>query len=200
MFIEAVIIGLFIGGFRGGRLNNIIDMNIRGWYIILLAIILQLSPLFLGNIEFVVSTQKYLLFISTLLVLIVVLLNLDKKGFWILLVGGIFNIGVMMFNNLQMPVTMTSLQASGLTTMYESITDGSLINYVASDATSLIGKMFTKFIIIPKPYPFPKILTIGDVIMTIGLFVMVIGEMSRTSHYGKSKMAQYSYGSSAKKR
>lgn len=197
MFIEAVLIGLFIGGFRGGRLSNIIDMNIRAWYVILLALILQVSPLILSNFEFMISAQKYILFTSTILMLLVVVFNLDKKGFWIILIGGLFNIGIMVFNGLSMPVNMASLDSAS--TLFESISDGSLINYVASDAAG-IGKIFTKFIYVPKPYPFPKILTIGDIIMTIGLMFMLIGEMSKTSYYGKGKMIQYSYGSSFKKR
>jgi hypothetical protein len=60
--------------------------------------------------------------------------------------------------------------------------------------------MFTKFIPIPKPYPLPKLLSIGDVLMSLGLLWMIVGEMKKTNYFGKGKMVSYTYGSTFKKR
>ncbi len=200
MFIEAVLIGLFIGGFKGGRLSNITEMNIRGWYLILLGLVLQISPLLFGNVDFMQSLQKYVLFTSSLIILIVVLLNLDKKGFWILLIGGLFNLGILAVNGFQMPVVMVNLESAGLKTMNDAIVSGNIVNYIQADVAGGLGQLLTKFITIPSPYPMPKILTIGDIIMSLGLLFSIIGEMDRTSSYGKGKMVQYSYGMGSKRR
>lgn len=199
MFIEILIIGILIGGFQSGRLSNITDMNIRGWYLILLSLILSLMPVFLSGIEALANIQVYILFISMILILCVVILNLDKKGVWLILIGGLFNIGIMVFNSFQMPVMMNGLETAGLTALTDGITDGSIVNYVASEASGIMIA-FTKFIPVPKPYPLPKILSIGDVLMSIGLLLMIVGEMKRPSYFGKGKMVSYTYGSTAKRR
>lgn len=199
MFIEILIIGIIIGGFRNGRLTNITDMNIRGWYLIILSLLLSLVPVFLNGVEALASIQVYMLFISMILILIVVAVNLDKKGVWLILIGGLFNIGIMVLNGFQMPVVMSTLESAGLTTLFDGISDGSIVNYVAAE-TSGIMTIFTKFIAIPKPYPLPKIMTIGDIIMTLGILVMILGEMNRPSYYGGGKMVKYSYGSTFKRR
>jgi hypothetical protein len=194
-----MIISLLIGGFQNGRLSNITDMNIRGWYLILFSLLVSLTPVFFGSMEFFSGIQVYVLFASMLLIFIVGVLNLDKKGIWLILIGGLFNIGIMLFNGFKMPVMMGALENAGLSTLHQGILDGSIVNYVASEAEGLMTA-FTKFIAVPKPYPFPKILSIGDIIMSLGLLLMLVGEMKRPSYYGRGKMVSYSYGSNYKKR
>jgi hypothetical protein len=199
MFLEAVLISLIIGGFRSGRLTNIIDMNIRGWYLILLSLALSLSPIFLRNFENVGNTPVMLMFFGMVILLIVLALNLDKKGVWLILLGGLMNIGIMAFNGFKMPVMMGGLESAGLSSMFEGITDGTIINYMASEATGVM-QLMTKFITIPKPYPLPKILSIGDIVMSLGLMWMIVGEMARPSYSGRGKMVQYTYSSRANRR
>lgn len=199
MFLEAVVLGLFIGGFKGGRLANIIDMNIRGWYLIILSLFLSMGPIFLRNFDNIASTSVILMFFSMVILLLVLILNLDKKGVWLVLIGGLFNVAIMAFNAFKMPVMMSGLESAGITSLIEGVTDGTIINYVASEATGVM-QIFTKFIIVPKPYLFPKILTIGDILMSFGLLWMIIGEMMRPSYSGRGKMVQYSYGSAIKRR
>jgi len=199
MFLEAVALGLFIGGFKGGRLTNIIDMNIRGWYLIILSLFLSMSPIFLRNFDNITNTSVMLMFFSMVILLLVLILNLDKKGVWLVLVGGLFNVAIMAFNAFKMPVMMSGLEGAGMTSLIEGLADGSIINYVASEATGAM-QVFTKFIIVPKPYPFPKILTIGDIMMSIGMLWMIVGEMMRPSYSGRGKMVQFSYGSAIKRR
>ncbi|MBI9011294.1 MAG: DUF5317 family protein [Clostridiales bacterium] len=199
MFLEAVVLGLFIGGFKGGRLANIIDMNIRGWYLIILSLFLSMSPIFLRNFDNITNTSVILMFFSMVILLIVLILNLDKKGVWLVLIGGLFNVAIMAFNAFKMPVMMSGLESAGITSLIEGVTDGTIINYVASEVTGVM-QIFTKFIIVPKPYPFPKILTIGDILMSFGLLWMIVGEMMRPSYSGRGKMVQFSYGSAIKRR
>lgn len=199
MFLEAVVIGLFIGGFKGGRLANIIDMNIRGWYLIILSLFLSMAPIFLRNFDNIASSSVILMFFSMVILLLVLILNLNKKGVWLILIGGLFNVAIMALNAFKMPVVMSGLESAGITSLIEGVTDGTIINYVASEATGVM-QLFTKFIIVPKPYPFPTILTIGDLFMSFGLLWMVVGEMMRPSYSGRGKMVQYSYGSAIKRR
>lgn len=194
MFVEAVLIGLFIGGFKGGRLSNIIDMNIRGWYLIILSLLLSFSPIFLRNFENVGNAPVFLMFLGMVVILIVLLLNLDKKGIWLIFAGGLLNVIMMAFYNFKMPVVMTGLEAPGMSSLFEGITDGTVINYAVQESTGWL-QYLSKFIVIPKPYPIAKVLSIGDVLMTIGVLWFMIGEMARPSYSGRGKMVQYTYGS-----
>ena len=92
---------------------------------------------------------------------------------------------------------MGNLEKAGLTTLFDGISDGSIVNYIAAETTGAIT-IFTKFIAVPKPYPFPRILSVGDVLMTFGLLLFIVGEMKKTNYFGKGKMVSYSYRSRKK--
>ena len=85
MFFEAVILGLLIGYFRGGRMLNIGNMHIKGWSLIVFAFVLQILPIFFSVIPVVNESGNVISFIAMLLMVFVVMINIREKDFWIIL-------------------------------------------------------------------------------------------------------------------
>ncbi len=192
MYIEAIALGLVIGVLLRGRLENLSNLNIRGWYMIIFSLILSFSPLVLNNFDIGANVFNILMYIGLIIILFIVLFNLDKKGAPIIFIGGLFNAVIMAFYSFRMPVY--DLGFENVSNFVMNIKNGSLINYVLIDDVIVKNgwKYFSKFIVIPK-YPFAKILSIGDILIFIGIIYLIVGEMKRTSYTKKGRMVSYSY-------
>ena len=196
MFFEACIIGLLIGFIRKGNVRNFSSLRIRGWYFAILAVILQL-PIYKS--ELVPFAKDYILYIfiaSSLLIFITLLLNIDKKGTWLILLGAILNIGVLFLNDMKMPIYMNGLELAGMVDIAEKITSGGITRFIPLENITDFTKFLGKYIVLPKPYPLAKVLSIGDVLMSIGLIVFIQGEMIRTKYKAKkTRMVILGYNS-----
>lgn len=193
MFIEAIIIGLLFGIFRGGRASQISDMNFRGWYLIIIALLIQISPVIFNRFGVLQPYYKYLVFAGSVLMFLILIFNIDKKGAWIISIGALLNLIVIGANGFAMPVLIESLNGIGFESFAQSVIDGSVFNYVALDNINGYLDYLSKFIGVGAPYPFPRILSIGDILISFGLFYMIQGELNRPMFTRGSKMIQYSY-------
>lgn len=193
MFIEALLLGILIGVVRNGRLTNLIDMQIRGAFLVLLSFVLQLSPMVLARMGVTESWLVLLPFAAMLLIAGALLLNLNKPGVWLLLLGLGANIVAMSINGFHMPVNMDTLQVAGLTGLRETILDGSVINYIPASNAVPWTVWLGKFIPVPRPYPVPQILSPGDVLISIGIIALIQGEMNRALFRPRGRMVSYSY-------
>jgi hypothetical protein len=99
----------------------------------------------------------------------------------------------MAMNNFYMPIDFSSLEWAGLTPLLESIKTGSVIGYMDVDNGAMIGKYLGKILPIPSIYPLSKVLSIGDIIITIGIILFFKGEMVRSYFRGDSSMLRFSY-------
>jgi|LGOV01.1.fsa_nt_gb energy-coupling factor transporter transmembrane protein EcfT len=190
MFIEAMILGLVISFLRGGRMDNIEYLNIKGWYLIIIGVVLQLVSVFLTKYSF----ATYIQLIGIIFVLIVVVLNIKLRGFWLMLFGGMLNFLAVILNGYKMPVNPIIIENNKLSSFMDMIIDGEIINYIS---TSVGGwsAMLGKIMMTPQWYPFPKMLSIGDIVISIGIIWFIYGETKRKNYRKESKMVQYTYKS-----
>ncbi len=197
MFLEPVVLSLVTAKLRGGRVRNLENVYIEGWYLFLISGLIQ-GFLAIGK-KFdaswaTVLLNRYFIYVIVLtyvLMLIAIILNLEKKYMKLLFVGLLLNLVVIISNEGKMPVSLNG---------FEGIRDG-----IRSDA-QLPDRKFdikhvavdknTKFvyladiILIPKPYPLPKILSIGDVFLILGAFQFFQEE---TIEHKKKHMSQNTY-------
>ncbi|MCK5763721.1 MAG: DUF5317 domain-containing protein [Clostridiales bacterium] len=190
MFIEAMILGLVISFLRGGRMDNIEYLNIKGWYLVIIGVVLQLVSVFFMKYSFAV----YIQLIGIIFVLIVVVLNIKLRGFWLMLFGGMLNFLAVILNGYKMPVNPIIIENNKLSSFMDMIIDGEIINYIS---TSVGGwsAMLGKIMMTPQWYPFPKMLSIGDVVISIGIIWLIYGETKRKNYSKQNKMVQYTYKS-----
>lgn len=180
MFIEPTVLSFLIAKLRGGKINNLENVYIKGWYLIIIAAIIQgglsyakaLNITSLNNI-----TSRYLLFfmtISYILMGITILLNFNKKYMKLFFIGLLLNFIVIAGNNGQMPVSLDGLDGVGVeTSLPEREFD---IKHIAVNSKTRFVYL-ADIILIPRPYPLPKILSIGDIILMLGTFVLFQEEM-----------------------
>lgn len=195
MFAEAFILGVIIGRIRKGRFSNFADLHIKGWGFVVLGALVQFLPIFLKKLG--ILEEYYLFFpvIAAVVMIIVLFLNVDVKGVWLILLGGICNLGVILFNGLKMPVSLKAYEFAGLNGIVETIMDGSVINYISLESARGFSRFFGKVIAIPEIYPFAKVLSIGDILITIGIIWFIQGEMTNNYFRRHSRIIKYSYKS-----
>lgn len=193
MYIEAVIIGILIGVFRNGNLANISDISLRGLPLMILSVIFQVAPVFLVKIPGAAEYIYLFPFISLCIMTLAVIINYKRPGMKIIAVGAILNIVAMGMNGFYMPIDYTALGWAGLDPLLESIKNGTVIGYSNMETAVSISKILGKIIPIPKIYPFAKVLSIGDIIITLGIIFFFYGEMTRSFFRRDSRVVQFSY-------
>ncbi len=195
MFIEAVLLGIVIGILRKGRIASLGDMQFKGLLIVVVGFLVQISPIFLARANMLMDQLVYLPFAGMCLVTVVLFLNLDKSGIWVIIPGALLNLVAVGMNSFKMPIDFSGLEYAGLTGVIETIQDGSLMNFVSMDGIANFSRYLGKFIPLPNIYPFAKVLSIGDIVIMIGLVILIQGEMKKVYYKGSGSMVKYSYNS-----
>ncbi|MBF8982952.1 DUF5317 family protein [Lutibacter sp. B2] len=187
MFMEAMIIGLVFGKLRGGEIGNFKVGSIKGWMLMVLALLVQFSPLLLEDIQWVQAGLPYTYIASLLILILFFILNVDKKVFWILFVGTFINLLVMILYKNKMPIVAGGFHVN------------SIIQYVPFEDLKTWTKFFGRWMVIPKLYFLPGIISIGDLLSSIGMFWLIQGIMLKNKFVGRkvftkrSKMIRFRY-------
>lgn len=191
MILEAIILGIIIGIFRNGRWHNLMGIEFKGWYLIFLGAALQIIPIAATRLTERFAILSWTPFVALLLIWVAVIMNWKLKGFRLLAFGAALNLLVMAANGGKMPIHLDWAQASGITTIVESVKSGTMANLMPFDQAGTALRWLGKIIPIPRPYPLAKMLSIGDLIMTIAIVYFIQGEMVFYHFRGKSKMVRF---------
>ena len=186
MFLEAVLLGLLVGWLRGGRSLNIGTLEFKGWVLVVIGFLLQMLPMLLGRMSWMAHNGHIIGFATLVLVFFIVVLNGEKRGFWLVATGAVFNILAMTFHGLKMPVSLSGLQHAGHLEMFESVSNNAVLNYIGLAHLTGWSDYLGKVIVLPHFYPLAQVVTVGDLLMSAGLFLFVMGQMT-SSHYFRSK-------------
>ena len=195
MFVEALVLGILIGRIRKGRLSNLSEMQFRGWVFVVVGALIQFIPIFLNKFELLLEYHMYFPFAALLIMVGVMAMNLEKNGVWLILIGGVLNTLAIAMNGFKMPVNIKGLKYAGLDAVAETIADGSVINYIDAATVENFSRFLGKIIAIPSFYPFAKVLSIGDIVMMIGVVLLMAGQMTSTYFRRHSQQLRYSYKS-----
>jgi len=195
MFVEALLVGTFIGLIRKGRLSNLSELQMRGWVLVVLGAFIQFVPILLNKFDFIPLYHAYFPFAALVLMIGVIALNLGKNGAWLMLIGGVLNAVTIGMNNFKMPISLSGLHFSGLDAVAETIVDGSVINYIDVNTVENFSKYLGKIIAIPGIYPFAKVLSAGDLLVMLGIVFMISGQMTNTYFRRHGQQLRYSYKS-----
>ncbi|KXG75532.1 DUF5317 domain-containing protein [Thermotalea metallivorans] len=191
--MEGTIIGLLLGKIRGGKFRGLSEVSIHGWIILILALLLQLTPAISEDFPIFAKYRGYIYVMSMVLLILGISMNLKKKGMWAFLVGILLNLVVILFNDFQMPVSFESLKLAGLEPMIRAIERGEMAHYRSLEGITHWTKYLAKFIAIPKPYPLPKIVSIGDIFVTLGVILLIQGEMQKSKFTVRNRMITFGY-------
>ncbi|MDX9917560.1 MAG: DUF5317 domain-containing protein [Gudongella sp.] len=180
MFLEPAILSILIAKLRKGSIKNLADITLKGYVLFIAAALLQasfsLTKLYGNSLikVFVNDWFLYLILFSYLLMIITILLNWKKSYMKLFLIGLLLNVSVIAMNNGKMPVSLGGI--SGIRQEIELPERNLDIKHVAVGSDTRLVWL-ADIIVIPKPYPLPKIISIGDVFIMGGVFLFFQREM-----------------------
>ncbi|MBU9711742.1 DUF5317 domain-containing protein [Evansella tamaricis] len=172
MVADGILFSLLIGFLRRGTLLGISDLKLKFGWVFPILLIFQFSIYLLQErIYFLGMISGYLYIVVYILGLFFLYINRHHKGFLLIFIGVFLNFIVMAVNGGRMPVSLEA--AAVLDPMYAD----ALINGLYAKHTPYIESTYLGFLgdVIPitKPYPRDQVISIGDIIMNIGIFVFI---------------------------
>lgn len=188
MLIETIVLAIIAGYIFKGDIRRIANSSpdgaapFRGLFFIFGALIVRNIPVifklgFLKQFSYMIEFVAPNMFLfSYLMMAIGLFLNIKHRPIIIMLFGTLMNFLVIFANYGFMPVSRQELVRGGFD--FSSVVDGRLdMNHIVSSSRTklmLLGDM----ILISRPYPFPQMLSIGDIFMCVGLFAFIFTEMT----------------------
>lgn len=180
MFIEPAFLSVLIAKIRGGQIKGLEDVNIKGWYLFIISAFIQGSISLIKRInpswsnKFISQYLILFILITYILMMVPGVLNFNKNYMKLFLIGIVLNFIVIMGNGGQMPVSLEGIKGVHTETILPERTFDIKHRAVTEDTRFVY---LADIILIPKPYPLPKILSIGDIFLILGTFVFFQEEM-----------------------
>jgi len=172
--IDFIILSIIVGILRDGNLKSLGEIPLKKLELIFLSFIIRYTPLVLKN-PFKELISKYMLVISLLsygLLLYSLFANWHLRPLRLVTLGVLFNFLAIFLNGGKMPVSLWAVDAAGLEEFKSDLFNPDYPYHVAMTSTTRL-KIFGDIIPLPRPYPRPKVFSIGDLLMAIGVFFLV---------------------------
>lgn len=181
MVYDGIILGLIVGFFRGGLRHGLIhfsNLRLRAGWIFPLLLVFQFLMFYIQERSSTVAAASGYIFTGVYVVgLIFLWLNRYNKGFWWIMTGVFLNFLVMLVNGGRMPVSIEA--ASVLDPIYlEMLQSGGVVtkHYLLDASTHL--PFLGDIIPLSSPYPRRQAISVGDVIMNVGIFLYILQIMA----------------------
>lgn len=173
--LSAIVIGLAVGFAFGGRPRNLGQLPLRWNVLVLASLAIQLF-LFTGfNLPAPVVTVLYLL--SGGLGIAWLARNLRIPGIACVLAGGVSNFLAISLNGGRMPIDPGALaQTRGADYVRELAAGHLTSNSVLIDSHTRLTWL-TDLILVPRPWPLPTVLSVGDVLIGFGVIWLIAAGM-----------------------
>ncbi len=178
MFIEVIILSLIVGLIRGGKLSRLIKINFKKMWVLILAFVFQYFIIFINSIEEIQMAEnlfkytKQLIVLSYILLFVGIFINIKYRSLWVVLGGAILNFFVIGVNQWKIPTLKEGLNLVGLDNLYGMLEGNNLPLYTAITKTTkypILGDI----IMVSKPYPFPSIMSLGDLLIGFGIYTLI---------------------------
>ncbi len=155
MILEAIIISVIIGFIRGGNLRGLRRVNKLTALLFILGALIQYLLVSLdqladnNSIALIIRYSKPIQILSYILILIGLFTNIKFKSLWVVFTGYILNFLFLLSNNWTIP------------------------NLIGEEAVAGRFPILGKIIQFHTPYPLPKAISVGDLIIAFGIFSFI---------------------------
>lgn len=178
--IWAVILGLLIGFIRRGSLANLARLKLRGLWLILAALVIQLLIFPLDPREPIIKAgTPYLHLLSYLCLLAFIGLNWRYFEILIMGVGLALNFLVIAANGGYMPASAKALRQAGLeevaATLEQGLHHGNTVLMGPETWLNPLGDL----LYLPASVPLANAFSVGDLLLALGLVLLLAIEMPR---------------------
>lgn len=196
MIIESILTSVIIGKLRKGRIDNIFEMKIKGWYFLLIALLVNCGALFVYNSNmggFGVYVEQYLLYIQAVtygLCILTLIMNLKYWPMIIVLLGTLGNAAATLMNLGKQPIAQEMVKYVSGYHLFDKAK--MLMNVVTTGTTKL--HFLGDIVGIPYPYGMSKVVSIGDVVIFAGIFMFIQTMMGSKKRFDCStRMVEFGY-------
>ena len=173
-FIFAALIGVVVGLAAGGRPANLASLQLRGWYLLVLAVVLRL----------IAETRDLpAAFVGGLLLLLAfAAVNRRLPGLVLLGVGALLNLVVVAVNGGRMPIPLDLVRSiGGARAAADLAARHGLADYVQLGPLTRLPWLGD---VVLLPWPAPRALSAGDILIMAGLVVTVALGMRKKAPAG----------------
>jgi len=193
MLLDVFFFSLIVALIRKGKLGRLANIPLKRLELIILAFLIQFGLVLLGKkaFSFLLNWGAYLHILSYLLLLVAMWYNRHIREMKIIGLGILINFIVILANGGEMPVSTHALLKAHLEDFLHLLSSKTYVIYtILTDNARL--KFLADVIPLPPPYPRPRVLSIGDIIMAVGLFLLIQREMVQSKAKGSSKQVLHS--------
>jgi hypothetical protein len=172
MVFDGIIISFIVGLLRKGNLRAFSQLNLKWGWVFPLLLVVQLTVFMLQNkSEFLGQLSGFIYILVYIIGLLFLYVNRRNPGFILIFIGVFLNFLVMVVNGGRMPVSVES--AAVLDPGYiEALKESLYAKHTMLTSTTHLG-FLGDVIPISDPYPRTQIISIGDIIMNIGIFFFI---------------------------
>lgn len=190
-----MIVAIFFGKIRGGKFSRLSKLEFKKIWIFILALIIQVGVILFGvsGNKFVLKYIREINILSYVFLFLGIIINIKQRTLTIILFGMLMNVFVMFSNGWRTPVSIDGLMLAGYSELADLTLSGKLAFYIPLDEASKYG-LLGKIITVPPPYFFPQILSIGDIFISLGLFLFIQSVMTDEG-FDKTSMVRFNYKS-----
>ncbi|WP_274362683.1 DUF5317 domain-containing protein [Paenibacillus thermotolerans] len=195
MVFDGIVIGLIVGFIRGGflqGLRGLSQLKLKAGWVFPVLLLAQFLVYFLqGRMEWLTDYSGYFYMAVYVIGLLFLYLNWSQSGFKLIFAGVFLNFLVMALNGGVMPVSLEAAKVLG-----PYFTDLLQNNEVVYKHAMLMEDTRLPFLgdIIPltPPYPRTQVISIGDIVMNVGIFMYLQSIMVSASRKGSKDALQES--------
>ncbi|HWB88049.1 MAG TPA: DUF5317 domain-containing protein [Acidimicrobiia bacterium] len=188
-----IFVALVVAVLRGGRLVNLGDIELHAWWLLFIALGLQIGTRWLPETGWAEGLGIAMVLFSFFLLLVMVLLNRSKPGMLIAGLGVLMNFVVIALNG-GMPVLAGAAEvASGFTVSSPDLS-GTFKHVPLDDSSRLT---FFADVIPLRLAGIGEVISLGDIFLALGLGVFLEHELRRPRRYFK-RGAQAQPGSASR--
>lgn len=176
-----IFLALAIAVLRGGRLVNLGDIELRSWWLLFIALGLQLGTGFLPDESWSETAGLVMVLVSYLLLMGLVLLNRREPGMWLAGLGVLMNFVVIAINS-GMPVLAGAAEVASGFTVSEPDLSGTFKHVLLDESSRLT---FFADVIPLRLVGIGEVISLGDIFLALGLGVFLEHELRRPRRYFK---------------
>lgn len=174
-----LLLALAVSVLRGGRLSNLADIELRAWWLLIPAILLQGGTVLLPDSEAAETVGVVMVLSSFGLLMILVILNRGKTGMWLAGLGVLMNFTVIALNG-GMPVLTEAAEVASGFTLTDPDVSGSFKHVVLDETTRLT---FFADVIPLRLAGWGQVISLGDVFLALGLARFLEYELRRPRRF-----------------
>ncbi|EYE88140.1 hypothetical protein Q428_09665 [Fervidicella metallireducens AeB] len=179
MFIEALVLSIILGIILKGSLANLGNLKLDKIYLILISFAIEFLMMILIT-KGIISRGVYTYFFNFVMyLLLLTFVYYNRSNFTIIImgIGFILNALPIFLNGGAMPVSPKAVYLAGLAPSVSAVKVSTEGLYVLQNAQT---KLWFLGDIIPKPFLRPAVISIGDIVIALGLILLIIKGMRKS--------------------